>query len=177
MSAARGFIAGPYYWTFNGRAFGVTEDGFNLGITNFGDAIRGDNLGDSLQDYVYRGGDVDVSGVCQEWDVAIAGVSGAGAVTNSYCASIFWPWYTLGGTGQIGRLASLVAAPLIGTPAPGTTAASASIKNLTITYAVIPPNFNSAHLFAARHRNFPIRLQALPYPILDSGSETWFTLV
>ena len=62
--AARGqWIAGPYVWTFNGRVIGVTEDGFRLGMTSYADPVKGDNLGDSIQDYVYRGGDVSVSDV------------------------------------------------------------------------------------------------------------------
>lgn len=176
--AARGqWIAGPYVWTFNGRVIGVTEDGFRLGMTSYADPVKGDNLGDSIQDYVYRGGDVSVSGVLNEWDLAVSGPNDPPAKTNSNTASILWPWATLGTTGQIGRLASLIAAPLIGTPCPGTTAASATIKNLTITYAVLPPNFEVVHLFAARLRNAPIRLQSLPGPLADSGSETWFSLV
>ena len=137
-----------------------------------------DLLGDSTQDYVYRGGDVTVEAVLQEWDVSLNGVSGDGVKTNTNCASIFWPWASMGATGQIGRLASIVAAPLIGVPAPTTSAASATAgyRNITITYAVISPGYNFSQLFAARLRNVPIRLQALPAPLVDSGSETWFTL-
>lgn len=176
--AARGFIAGPYVWTFNGRAIGISEDGWRLTQTVSGDPIRGDNLGDSMQDYVYRGGDVTMEAVLQEWDVALNGVDGAGAKTNTSCASIFWPWATLGTTGQIGRLGSVVAAPLVGVPAPTTSAASATAgyRTITMTYTVLPPGYNVSMLFAARLRNVPIRLQALPAPIVDSGSETWFAL-
>lgn len=175
--ATRGiWIAGPYVWTFNGRQIGVTENGFRLNMVSHGDPIRGDNLGDSIQDYVYRGGDVYVEGVLNEWDVSLNGPPTPPDKTNANTASIFWPWATLGSTGQVGRLASLVAAPLVGVPAPGTTAAAATVKNLTITYAVLSPGYDISQLFAARHRTIPIRLQALPAPLVDSGSETWFTI-
>jgi len=174
---ARGWIAGPYVWKFNGRTLGITENGFRLGMVSYGDPVRGDNLGQSIQDFVYRGGDVSVDGVLQEWDAAMQGVVTDPSKTNSYCATILWPYATFGTTGQIGRLASLVAAPLVGNPAPGTPAAAATIKDLTITYAVIPPGFDVGLLFAARLRNAPIRLQALPAPTVDSGSETWCSLV
>lgn len=176
--ASRGFIAGPYVWTFNGRVIGISEDGWRLNQTVAGDPIRGDNLGDSMQDYVYRGGDVTIEAVLQEWDIALNGLTGDSAKTNSNCASIFWPWATLGLSGQIGRLASIVAASLVGVPAPTTSAATATAgyRNLTLTNAVIAPGYNFSMLFAARLRNVPIRLQALPYTLADTGSETWFTL-
>lgn len=176
--ASRGFIAGPYVWTFNGRLIGVTEDGCRLNITNFGDPIRGDNLGDSMQDYVYRGGDVTMEGVLQEWDVALNGPPTPPAKLNSSCDSIFWPWAGFGGSGQIGRLASIVAAKLVGVPAPTTSAATATAgyQTITLNYAVLAPGYNVSMLFAARLRNVPIRLQALPSPLSDTGSEAWFAL-
>lgn len=176
---SRGFIAGPYVWTFNGRTIGISEDGWRLNQTVSGDPIRGDNLGDSMQDYVYRGGDVTIEAVLQEWDAAMLGLGTDPAKTNSTCASIFWPWASFGFSGQIGRLASLVSAPLVGVPAPTTSAATTATsgyRNLTITGAVIAPGYNFSVLFAARLRNVPIRLQALPYTLADTGGETWFTL-
>lgn len=172
---ARGWVAGPYVWYYNGRILGITENGFRLGLTSFGDPVRGDNLGDSIQDFVYRGGNVSMEGVLQEWDAAIYGIGES--KTNASCASILWPYAVLGTTGQIGRMASLVAAPLVGVPAPGTAAAATTVSAITITYAVLPPNYDVGMLFAARLRNVPIRLQALPAPTVDSGSETWFALV
>jgi hypothetical protein len=173
---SRGFIAGPYIWTFNGRTVGITENGFRLSQVAYGDPVKGDNLGDSIQDFVYRGGDVSVEGTFQEYNCALNGVATDGPKVNLNCASVFWPYANYGLTGQIGRMASLVAAPLVGTPAPGTSAASTLVKTITMVYAVLPPNFDVSVLFAARLRNVPIRLQALPWPIVDFGTETWFSL-
>lgn len=182
--ASRGFVAGPYVWSFNGRTIGISEDGWRLNQTNAGDPIRGDNLGDSLIDYVYRGGDVTIEAVLQEWDVALNGLDTDGAPTNAETGSIFWPWYYLGQTGQIGRLAGIVAAPLIGIPAPYTTAANTDYSVLIIDYAVLAPGYNYTQLFASRLRNVPVRLQALPWfdgddnpsgP--DYGNFYWYNLI
>jgi hypothetical protein len=174
--ATRGFIAGPYVWTYNARVIGISEDGWRFNQTVAGDPIRGDNLGDAMQDYVYRAGDVTVESVLNEWDIVTNGLTGDAAKTNSNTASILWPWAALGSTGQVGRLASVVAAVLVGTPAPGTSAASATAGSriITVSYAVIAPGFNFSLLFAARLRNCPIRMQALPSPLVDSGSEAWY---
>jgi len=180
--ASRGFIAGPYVWSYNNRTIGVTQDGWNLNMSLFGQEITGDNLGDSMQDGVNRGANVTMEGQLNEWDVALNGVATDGAKTNTTCASIFWPWATLGQIGQVGKLLSLVAAPLVGTPAPNTTAATATVKNITMTYAVLPFNYNVSFLFAARLRSVPMRLQALPAPYLsdyfnDQNPVKWFALV
>lgn len=182
MPAVRGWIAGPYVWSFNGRTLGIVEDGFTLNATIHGQDIRGDNLGDSWQDFVYRGHDVNAAGVLQEWDVARRGF--AGAVINPNCFSAFWPWHTrVGSSGVVGRLGSTVAAPLVGTVLPGTTAAAVDDLprgEVTLSYAVVPPGFNIAQLFAARLRNVPMQFRSLPYPYqadnpLASGV-SWFTM-
>lgn len=175
-NAPRGWIAGPYVWTYNGLSVGITDDGFNLNYSSFGDKVKGDNLGDSTQDFVYRGLDAYADGIFNEWDVARVGAVGNGAVVNNQLAAPFWPWHTsFGSSGQVGRFASQMAAPLVGTVAPGTTAANALIKNLTMTYAILPPGYNVAMLFASRLRSVPIRFQALPYPAFaDYGTVSWF---
>lgn len=170
---ARGWVAGPYLWTFNGRNVGITENGFRLSMTSYGDPIKGDNLGDSIQDFVYRGGDVTVEGTFQEFDAALNG-DGQAVKINSNVGSVFWPYASLGDTGQVGRLASSVSAVLTGTAIPGV---NPLLKNITITAAVIPPGFDVGFLFAARLRNVPIRLQSLPWPgLVQVGSSNWFTL-
>lgn len=178
MAAPRGWIAGPYVWTFNGLSVGITDDGFNLNYSKFADKIRGDNLGDATQDFVERGVDVYADGVFNEWDVAKEGVAGQAKV-NANCGSPFWPWSnTFGSSGQIGRLASVMAAALVGTPAPNTSAAAATIKTLTLPYAVLPPVTNLAMLFAARLRSVSLRFQGLPSAAYtDYGNVSWFTLV
>lgn len=169
MPAPRGWIAGPYVWSYNGLSVGITQDGFNLNYAMFGEKVTGDNLGDSTQDYVYRGLDVYADGQFQEWDVARLGAVGDGGKVNVLNFGTFWPWANFGFAGQIGRLASLYSAPLVGVSAPGTTAATTvgavgGVTTVTLPYGVIPPGYNLAMTFAARHRTVPIRFQALPSP-------------
>lgn len=185
----RGFIAGAYYWSYNGLYLGTTENGFRLSMTSYGDPVKGDNLGDSIQDFIYRGGDVSVEGTLQEFEAARLGGNVNPIKINARIEQIFWPYATLGSTGAIGTLSSLYSAPLTGTPVAGTSAAAAAIKTLTISYAIIPPNYDVGMLFAARLRNLPIRLQALPHNFADQSvfpvpginrdtyGATWFTLV
>lgn len=190
----RGFIAGAYYWSYNGLFLGTTENGFRLSMTSFGDPIKGDNLGDSIQDFVYRGGDVSVEGTLQEFEAArLGGNAAIPPKVNARNQQIFWPYAIMGATGAIGTLSSLYSAPLVGTPVPGTSAdLLATVKNLTMNFAILPPNYDVGMLFAARLRNLPIRLQALPFHPADPSSVSgtplpgnnrdtagayWFTLV
>jgi len=184
MPAQRGWIAGPYVWAYNGKTLGISEDGFTLNATLNGQDIRGDNLGDSRQDFVYRGHDVTASGVIHEWDVARRGVAADGGRFNPNCFSPFWPWHNrIGSAGIIGRLGSTVAAPLVGTVIAGTTAADVDdLPNgrVTILYAVVPPGFNISQLFAAKHRTVPMQFASLPYPYATDNPNlsnvSWFTL-
>ena len=152
------FIAGPYTYTLAASSLGISEDGFRLRIANRGDAIRGDNLGASIQDFVYRGADLTLETTLQEYDAAGA-------------QSAFWPYdAVLGEHGQAGILASSVAGALVLTAVAGTTAAAAP-ASLTGTLSVLPPDFNVDLLFAARLRNVPLQFQLLP-----TGSPVaWFT--
>lgn len=177
MPAPRGWIAGPYVWAYNGLSVGITQDGFNLSYSMFADKVTGDNLGDATQDFVYRGLDAFADGKFNEWDVARVGALGDGGKVNPLNFGTFWPWADFGFSGQIGRLASVYSAPLVGTVAPGTTAAAALLRNVTIPYGVIPPGYNLAMLFAARLRDVPIRFQSLPHlPFTNFGSVNWFVM-
>lgn len=178
MPTRPGWIAGPYRWTYNGRRIGITKDGFVLTATLLGEEITGDNLGRSIQDYVLQGANVFFVGSLNEWDLALNGFDGDAGKTNVNCASIFWPIAALGASGQVGRLASLISAPLVGTPVTGTTAATASIKNLTATYAIVAPNSDVTFALNTSLRDVQgIRLQALPGPTVDYGSQSWFVML
>ena len=152
------FIAGPYTVTYGGNALGVIEDAPALEMTASVDPISGDNLGDSIQDGVYRGGNLYFDMVLQEYNAAGA-------------AAAFWPYGALGVMGQVGRLLTAVDAALVLTAVAGTSA-SATPATITATNAVLAPNFPVRLLFGSRLRNVPIRFQLLPYT--DSGAIKWF---
>jgi hypothetical protein len=162
------FIAGPYTATYQpalggstGLTLGITEDGFEIETVPYADLIRGDNLGESIQDGVYRGKDVYISMVLEEWDL-----DGVQRLMQPYTDrdSIT----DVGEITQVGRLLTAMAGILILTPVAGTGAAT-SAGILTASKAIIAPGFPLRQLLATRHRKIPIRMLLLPYV---EGSDT-----
>lgn len=158
------FIAGPYTVAYNALALGILEDGITLEATQSTEAITGDNLGDSIQDAVYRGGNVFLDMVLQQFDAAGA-------------QSAFWPYEfaNWGNVGQIGTLSSDWSKPLVLTSVAGTSAVPAV---LTVPNVILAPNYPVRMLFASRLRNVPIRFQVLPTPRSsgdpDPYEQRWF---
>lgn len=152
------FIAGPYTVTYNAVDIGITEDGAELEHTYYSELVRGDNYGDTVQDGVYRGGDCFVSMTLQEWDNAALHAAmnpfGSGAVPS-------------GLSGQVGRLMTTLAKPLVLTPVAGTTAATATVgatnaRTFTAAKAILAENFPIRFQFASRLRRVPLRFRILP---------------
>jgi hypothetical protein len=152
------FIAGGYTATIAGLNLAQIEDGIELEHVPFYEDIRGDNLGDSLQDGVYRGGDCYMNLTLLEFDAA-----GAQAA--------FWPYAAVWGrAGIIGVLQTSLALQIVLTRNPvGTTATPV---NVTAAKAIIPKNYPLKLLFAPRNRRVPLRLQLLPYE--SGGQNVWF---
>lgn len=151
------FIAGPYTLTYNAQTLGIVEDAINMELTPVVDPIVGDNLGGSIQDGVYRGGNMYLDMVLQEYNAA-------GAL------AAFWPYAdAYGKIGTPGVLLSGVAKALVLTAVAGTTATPATI---TANKAVLAPNFPVRMLFGSRLRNVPLRFQLLPF--LDTAVNYWW---
>ncbi len=170
------FVAGPYTATYRGTILGITERGWELEHTWFGEPVIGDNLGDSIQDHVYRGGNCFWSAILSEWD-------------RTQARTAFWPYNALlGESGQVGRMDTDVMTTLGGTgglvltAVPGTradVAGASGPKTVTMTYAVIAKNFPIRTLFAAAHRKVGIRMQSYPDDAqqgAQSGSQGWFAV-
>lgn len=158
------FIAGPYTATMNhalGGAgslpLGTIEDGFELEEIKYAEPIKGDNLGDSTQDYVDRGKDVFINFVLEEVD--LPGVYRT-LNQNVNISSLG----AMGAFGQVGVLYSNLAGILTLTAVAGTTA-SAFPATLTANKAIVVPNFAMKRALASRLRKIPMRLQLLPYVI------------
>lgn len=151
-------IAGPYTVTYNSQVLGIIEDAWSLEITPSVDSIQGDNLGDSVQDGVYRGGNCFLDFVLQEFDAAAARLA-------------FWPYNSIfGDVGQVGTLQSSFAKTLVLTAVAGTTAFTEGPKTITSTdNCVLAANFPIRMLFGSRLRSVPIRFQLLPYDHTHSG--------
>jgi hypothetical protein len=156
------FIAGPYTATYNPAlgggapvSLGISEDGFELESTYYADLIRGDNLGESIQDGVYRGKDCYLSCVLEE-----VNLDGVNRVFNPFidCDAIS----DLSELGQVGRLLTNLAGSLVLTAVAGTTAATVP-ATLTASKAIIAPGFPIRQVLATRHRKMPLRFLLLPY--------------
>ena len=154
------FIAGPYTVTYNSLALGILEDAPSLEMTGSVDPIVGDNYGDSVQDGVYRGGNLFFDMVLQEYNAAGA-------------AAAFWPYAALGTMGQVGRMISSMAQGLVFTAVAGTTA-SALPATITAPNTILAPNFPVRLLFGSRLRNVPLRFQCLPYYDSGATANRWF---
>tara|TARA_R110002020_G_scaffold62712_6_gene167506 strand:+ start:455 stop:994 length:540 start_codon:yes stop_codon:yes gene_type:complete len=157
-------IAGAYYGTYAGNYVGITEDGFEIEQTTYTEPIRGDNMGDSIQDEVYRGADVFVNFVLIEYNKAVAATGGTDGTP------IFHPHDDA--NGQVGKPGVLrgafSAGALVLTEYSGDTTSDPT--TYTFTKACLASNFPVRLLLANRLRKIPLRLQA--YPVLDSGIGT-----
>ena len=149
------FIAGPYTVTYNALALGIMQDAPSIEITSAADEIIGDNLGDTVQDGVYRGGNCFVDLVLQEFDAA--GAAGA-----------FAPFADWGKVGQPGKLLSSFAKALVFTAVAGTTSTPATV---TANKAILAPGFPVRMLYGTRLKNVPLRFQLLP----NGSPEEWFS--
>lgn len=159
------FIAGPHTVTYTpstvqgggaALSLGISEDGYEIEHVAFSDLIRGDNLGEAIQDGVYRGRDAYVNAVVEEWDLEgvrraiLQPYLDADAITD------------IGEVGLVGRLLTNLAGVLTITPVAGTTAAAAN-GVFTANKAIIAPGFPIRYLLATRLRRVPIRFLLLPY--------------
>lgn len=156
------FIAGPFTATYvpalggsTPLSLGITEDGFELESTYFADLIRGDNLGETIQDGVYRGKDVYLSTVLEEVDL-----DGVNRAFNPFIDTDLIT--DLSEVGQVGRLLTNLAGSLVLTPTAGTGAATLA-ATFTASKAIIAPGFPIRQVLATRHRKMPVRFLLLPY--------------
>ena len=165
MAASISAISGPYTGAYSSEYLGGTEDGFELEHTFYSEPVRGDNLGDSIQDEVHRGVDVYVNFTCVEFGKA-AVVQNAGQAGSSP----FWPtgvsgFNAVGAAGQIGVVGdsrgeyadNLVLTAVANTPAAATPA------SITFWNAILATNFPIRILYASRVRRIPMRMIAYPF--------------
>ena len=164
MAVTLSAITGPYAGTWSGEYLGVTEDGYELEHVMYSEPIRGDNLGDTIQDEVLRGLDMYVNFTLVEHNKA-ALVESPGQANSS----IHWPngvsgFNPVGASstiGVVGDVLSEYAAPLVLT-AQGATPAAASPATITFAGAILARNFPVRILYASRLRRTPLRMICLP---------------
>lgn len=156
--ALEDFTTGPYTGVYNTAPLGLSREGYRINHEVRQQNIeQSDGYGDSLIDYVTRGGNVSVNFTMMSFKKAIA-------------ATVLWPTaasiYTLTTTATpVGRLASDLAKTLVLTVVPNTPAAAIGFGPATITAekAIIAPGHSFEHLYDSRLREVPVRLSLLPY--------------
>lgn len=170
-------IAGHYFGAYDSVDLGYTRNGFELQQESKGEAVEEtDAFGQSIVDFIYRGGNVYIICDCKVWK--------AGTITP------FWPWGGAAGLSGLGimysaaapisRRAQDVASDLVLTVAANTPAAAntAPITTLTAEKAILPPGSNMKLLFNSKTREVPLRLLCLPSDSAgsegDFGTGTWF---
>jgi len=167
-------LAGHYTSTYGAVACNFTRNGYELEFSTKAEMVNeSDAYGDSVIDFIHRGGNVSVMG---EYRVQAAAVGLPSASTGNMVA--FYPWG--GNPGlmfsaglPIGRRASDVAASFIMTST-ALTPAAASPATLTASKAILPPDSNLKLLFNSKARSVPLRMMFLPSETGGSGS--WFTM-
>lgn len=155
-------ISGPYHGAWNSEYIGVTEDGFEIEHTFHSEPVRGDNMGDSIQDEIYRGADVAVSMTLVEY---VKARSANGAVV---AGNIFWPVAAPGLVGVMGDVGSDMASALLLTRVNAAAPAHTNPTSITFTKSKLASGFPVRMLFASRLRRLPLRMIA--YPQAGSGS-------
>lgn len=153
------FIAGQYTVTYNGVTIGQLESGINIIQQSIVEPIRGDNMGESDQDWTYQGGNVYAE--LQSLEYNASGVAAA-----------FWPYGAIGVVGIVGRLGQDLAKSLILTALAGTPAASTP-ATITASKAILRPGQDLRLLFSPKLRKVPLVFQLLPYT--SGGNNVWFT--
>lgn len=183
-------IAGDYVWSFGtgqpaaADLIGITADAATFRMEWSAEEVRGDNLGDTIQDGIYRGGNCYLELVLQEWNKAIIqkllqpviGVTGDVGIDQDTLGGGLAEEFglltrSLGSSGEVnvgsmGCLWSRNSAELIGRPV-GQCArsipAEAPATQINAQRAVLAPNFPIEYLMGSRLRNVPIRFLCLPF--------------
>ena len=165
------FISGAFTATFNGKALGTTEDGFEEITSRIYEEIRADHY-QGMLDGVVRG--IDMMIRCVLYEINMPGVR-----------DLIWPYDAdndgtlfeateMGKVGGMGQLLSAYAKPLVLTPCGGTSAAllggftaagqtAGPVASITYPRAVIAAEATSVK-FSAGHRKLPVTILILPSP-------------
>lgn len=161
------FISGAFSATFNGKALGTTEDGFEQTTTRIHEEIRADHYR-GLLDGIFQGIDMVLKAVFLEADMP-------------GLRDMIWPidhdndgtlWEAgHGQVGATGQLLSALAAELILTPCAGSTVATkgneaTGLTLATITYPKVILSTDAVSFkYSTSLKKIPLTLIVLPVPI------------
>lgn len=161
------WISGAFSATYNAKALGSVEDGFEQITTPIYEEIRPDH---------YRG---VVNGIFQGIDMMIRAVFIE--INFPGVRDLIWPWdgdndgtlleaADLGNVARVGMLLSALAKPLVLTPCPGTTAATlgnmttsggGALASITYPRAIIAAEASSIKRALTLHK-IPVTILILP---------------
>lgn len=165
------FISGAFTATFNGKALGTVEDGFEEITTRIYEEIRADHY-QGMLDGVVRGIDMMIRTVLYE--VNMPGVRDLIWPYDADNDGILFESTEYGKVGGMGQLLSTYAKPLVLTPCGGTSAAllggftgvggiAGPVVSVTYPRAVIAAEATSIK-YNAGHRKLPVSILILPTP-------------
>lgn len=146
------FISGGYSVTLGGSTLGQIEDGIRQRYSFAGEAVRGDNMGDTVQDVVFRG-----LSDYMYFDMVLTEYNASGAL------AAFWYWSTTFGTiddGIVGKTLYGLASSLVLTKVAGP---SATPSTLTAAHCILAPGNSVELLYAPRLKRVPLSFICLPY--------------
>jgi hypothetical protein len=178
------FIAGRYSGTWNAVDVGITEEGYELFQDTHAELVnQTDAFGESLIDWVWRGGSVYMM------LRSLAAKPGAitpfypygGSTTVQGLGTLFNPGVA-GTPFPIGSLASDLAKAMVltataSTPATGVGAGVGGviINTLTAALSLLKPGSNLSLLFNSKLRKVPLALQILPKSNAGPIYQWWTT--
>lgn len=145
------FIAGPYSWKFDTSQLGVTDDAVRVTEMTSADIVTGDNLGDTIQDAINRGGNLLISMVLQE-----ANRAGLDKLFQTH-GNATKEW-TLLNLNKVGCLLAANAKALVATAINDCT----QFQIITFHSVMVAPGFDIQRIFGSRLSNIPIQLLCLP---------------
>jgi hypothetical protein len=151
------FVAGRYSTAFGSDDLGITKEGYKLTFRAKSKKIdKTDVIAESVFDLLNAGGDWSLQ--CDSLEYKSGPL---------FALTQFNQGGTLGQLGAIGQAASDDAESLVMTVTAGTAAAlnGGAINTLTAASAIITPDADITLLFDSVLREFPIKLQFLPFAV------------
>lgn len=161
------FISGAFSATFNGKALGTTEDGFEQTTTRIHEEIRADHYR-GLLDGIFQGIDMVLKAVFLEADMP--GLRDMIWPIDHDNDGILYEATGHGKVGATGQLLTTLAAPLVLTPCAGTTVANKGHEDTglalaSITYPKVILSTDAVSFkYSASLKKIPVTLIVLPVP-------------
>lgn len=160
------FVSGTYDWQYNGVSLGVLATPPRLRFSFSAEEVRGDNMGDTIQALINRGGSLYMDLVFEEWD-------------NAAVQAVIWPFAGAADFGHMGSpLRAIPSYPSIGCPLVAQTLAAIAASGSCATpaywgfQALLAPGQDVTWAMGSTLRMVPVSMLVFPQtlPIAVPGS-------